>query len=89
MEISTTMVRFSYFKEAMEKRTDKAQLFLCGSRKNPVKVWVPLNKLEVKDDEERSDMNVVTMPKWLFMKTELPFYADAEEFIVKTEVQDL
>lgn len=89
MEISTTMVRFSYFKEAMEKKTEKAQLFLCGDRRNPEKVWIPLNKLEIKDDEERPGYNEVVMPKWLFMKSCLPFYTDPEEFIVTTEVKDV
>lgn len=89
MTISTTMVRFSYPKEAMEKRTEKAQLFLCGDRRKPEKVWVPLNKLEIKDDEERPGYNVVVMPKWIFMKGSLPLYTDPEEFIVTTEVKDV
>lgn len=89
MTISTTMVRFSYHKVAMEKKTKKAQLFLCGDTEQPVKVWIPLDKLAVKDDRENPVMNIVTMPKWLFMKTELPFYTDPKEFIVRTEVNDL
>lgn len=86
MEITTTMVRFRYFKEAMEKKTSKAQLFLCGDRANPVKVWVPLSKCEIKEDEEDSNYNVVVMPKWLFLKGDLPYYTDPEEFVVTSEV---
>lgn len=89
MEISTTMVKFFFFKEDMKKKTEKAQLFLCGDKKKPVKVWVPLKKLEVRENEERPEYNVVVMPKWVWGKTELPFYTDPVEFIVKTEVNNL
>ena len=84
MEITTTMVRFPFYKGAMEKKTEKAQLFLCGETDAPVKIWVPLNKMEVKplDDE----FNEVIMPKWIYMKGELPLYTNAEEFIVKSEI---
>ncbi len=86
MEITTTMVRFRYPKDAMKKRTDKAQLFLCGNRQNPVKVWVPLNKLEVTPDDEDDRYNEVVMPKWLYLKGDLPFYSEAEEFMVTSQV---
>lgn len=85
MEITTTMVRFRFKKDKMEKQTDKAQLFLCGFKDNPTKVWVPLCKCEITEDEDK-DYNVVIMPKWLYMKGDLPYYSDAEEFVVTSEV---
>ena len=88
MEITTTMVRFRFFKEAMEKKTDKAQLFLLGDKSNPTKVWVPLNKCEIKDDEEDADYKVITMPKWLYLKSDLPYFTDPVEFVVKSEITE-
>lgn len=88
MEITTTMVRFRYFKEAMQKRTEKAQLILCGSRQNPEKVWVPLSKIEVTDYDEDPNYNMVVMPRWLFQKTVLPLYTDPEEFQITSSVDE-
>ncbi|WP_195553173.1 hypothetical protein [Bacteroides eggerthii] len=89
MEITVTMVKFSFDKVAMEKRTEKAQLFLCGDRLKPIKIWIPLNKMEMKEDGEKPTMNVIMIPKWLFMKTDLPFYTDTKEYVVKLEVNDV
>lgn len=88
MEITTTMVRFRFAKEAMTKKTDKAQLFLCGNVENPTKVWVPLTKLEVEDDKEDAKYNVVTMPKWLFLKTDLVLFIQYNEFVVKSIITE-
>lgn len=88
MEITTTMVRFRFAKEAMTKKTDKAQLFLCGNTENPTKVWVPLTKLQVKEDEEDVNNNVVTMPKWLFLKTDLVLFVQYNEFVVKSIITE-
>ena len=85
MEITTTMVRFRFLKEAMKKRTDKAQLFLLADNQ---KVWVPLNKCEIKEDEEDSNYNVVTMPKWLYLKGDLPYFTDPVEFVVTSEITE-
>ncbi len=86
MEITTTMVRFRYPKKDMEKKTSRAQLFLCGNCDNFEKVWVPLNKCEIREDKEDDRYNIVVMPKWLYMKGSLPYYSDAEEFVVTSEV---
>lgn len=70
------MISFSFFKEAMETRTNKAQLILLGDRRNPIKVWLPLSQIEVKDDPERPGYNVVTLPLWLYAKTDLPDFTE-------------
>lgn len=86
MVIRTTMVRFRFPKEAMKKQTDKAQLFVCGEKE---KVWVPLVKLSVKDDEDNPAIfNECVMPKWVYMKSVLPFYTDCEEFVVTTTIEE-
>lgn len=85
MEIKTTMVRFRFPKKAMEKITDKARLFKCGDDK----VWIPLVKLEVKPDPISPEThNECIVPKWVYMKTDLPFYTDSEEFIVTTVIDE-
>lgn len=73
------MVRFSFFKEAMDVQTNKAQLIKLGPVKNPIKVWLPKSKIKVEDDTERGDgYNLVTMPLWLYERTELPNFTDPE-----------
>lgn len=80
------MVRFRFPKEAMKKQTDKAQLFVCGGKE---KVWVPLVKLSVKDDEDSPQShNECVMPKWVYMKSVLPFYTECEEFVVSTTINE-
>lgn len=85
METVTTMVRFRFPKDKMTKRTKKAQLFECGLESSE-KIWIPLKKMEV--DANLSDtQNIVVMPRWLWMKTNLPLYSEEEEqFEVKTEI---
>lgn len=75
---SQKMVRFSFFKEAMDVQTEKGQLIKCGNVKNPVKVWLPKSKITVEDDPEREGFNVVTMPLWLFENTELMDYTEPQ-----------
>ena len=86
MEITTTMVRFRFIKKAMEKRTNRAQLFLCGNIEQPAeRVWEPLSKCEITEDDD-PNYNVIMMPKWCYLKSALPYYSDAEEFVVTSEV---
>ena len=85
MEIATTMVKFLYPKKAMEKKTERAQLFLSREAEGFIKVWVPLKKLHI---TENGDCNEVIMPKWVFFKSELPcMVSHFDEFIVTTEIQ--
>ena len=73
---SNKMVRFSFFKEAMDVRTEKAQLIKLGPVANPIKVWLPKSKIKVEDDTERDGYNLVTLPLWLYERTELPDFTD-------------
>ena len=86
MEITTTMVRFLFPKCDMVKRTDKAQLLRCKGEQGKTKVWLPLSKIEVKDNALDANLSEITMAKWLFLKTELPMFVKYDEFIVKSEI---
>lgn len=89
MKITTTMVSFLFPKADMVKRTDKAQLFRCKDGEHKAKIWVPLSKLEMKDDDADPTLCVVTMAKWLFMKTDfLMFVNNPSEFVVESEVTE-
>lgn len=66
--------------------TDKARLFVCGEN---TKVWIPLVKLFVKPDPEDPDRyNECVTPKWVYMKTELPYYTEPSEFVVTSTVNE-
>ena len=72
------MVRFSFFKEAMDVSTEKGQLIKLGPVANPIKVWLPKSKIKVEDDPEREGYNLVTLPLWLYERSELPEFTDPE-----------
>lgn len=84
MEITTTMVRFYCPKAMMQIRTPMAQMFAFDEEAEK-KIWVPKNKLIVEDDNESEDLNVCTMPKWLYNKTMLPLYTQIKEEFTHTE----
>ena len=84
MEITTTMVRFRCPKRMMEVNTQKAQMFAFGVEEDK-KVWVPSNKLIVTPDNESNDLNVCTMPKWVYYKTVLPQYTQIDDEFVHIE----
>lgn len=78
MEIQTTMMRFRFRSDKMEK-SDKAHLLICGD--GTERIWIPFTKAEVMPDPQSDAYCIVVMPKWLYMKTNLPFFTpDAEEF---------
>ena len=81
MELKTTLVKFKVPKTQMMKRTDNAILIDLGSDK----VWIPWKKLNVQPSEDET-FNEVTMPRWVFIKTNLPLYFQATEFDHITEV---
>lgn len=70
-------VQFSFFKAAMDVQTEKGQLVKCGPVANPIKVWLPKSRIRVEDDPEREGYNLVTLPEWLYLRTELPEYTEA------------
>ena len=49
----------------------------CGPVENPIKVWLPKSRIRVEDDPEREGYNLVTLPEWLYLRTELPEYTEA------------
>lgn len=75
MELKTTLVKFNVPKRQMTKQTDNAILFDLGDDK----VWIPQKKLIVKTSDNEN-FNEVTMPRWVFLKTNLPLYFKTEEF---------
>ena len=72
------MVRFRFFKEAMGVSTKKALLIKVGPVKCPFEVLVPKSQVKVEADKEDDRYNVITMPEWLYLRTELPNYTDPE-----------
>lgn len=84
MEITTTMVRFRCPKAMMNVKTPKAQMFAFGEEQEK-KIWVAENKIIVEPDTESDDLNVCTMPKWLYGKTMLPLYTQVDEEFMHTE----
>lgn len=81
MEIRTTMVRFNVLNEQIEKRTDKALLFYFDNDK----IWIPLNKLCITTAYNETE---IIMPKWLYMKTNLPLYTIVTEFCLQQDIDD-
>lgn len=81
MEIRTTMVRFNISNEQIEKQTDKALLFCFDNDK----IWIPLNKLCVTTTYDGTE---IIMPKWLYMKTNLPLYTVVSEFCLSQNIDD-
>lgn len=75
MELKIAMVKFFAPKNLMTKKTDSAILFDLGKDK----AWIPFTKLQIKpcDDEL---FNEVIMPRWIFLKTNLPLHFKTEEF---------
>lgn len=82
MELKTTMVRFNVPKKQMEKETENAVLFNIGGDK----VWIPKKKMFIKPDND--NFNEVIMPRWVFLKTNLPLYFKTEEFDHTTNLID-
>ena len=80
MEVTTTMVRFTFPKAKMTIKTDKAQLFLCDDGIRKTRIWMPLSKFETFDYDNK--VCEIVMAKWLFMKSDLPIYVQPEEFII-------
>lgn len=81
MELKTTMVRFNVPKKQMMKSTDNAILFELGDDR----VWIPRKKCIIKPSDNEN-FNEVIMPRWVFLKTNLPLYFKAEEFDHVTDV---
>lgn len=81
MELKTTLVKLKVPKSQMTKSTDNAFLIDLGNDK----VWIPKRKMNVKPSEDE-EFNEVTMPRWVFIKTNLPLYFEAKEFDHVTEV---
>jgi len=82
------MVRFSFPEERLQKKTTSSQLFLCGEADNSEKVWVPLNKFNQREDLSHPGCREIVMPKWLFLKTSLPYYIKYEEFVAVSDFED-
>jgi hypothetical protein len=82
MELKTTMVRFNVPKKQMLKRTDNAILFDIEGDKT----WIPNKKILVKPSDNEN-FNEITMPRWVYLKTNLPLYFKAEEFEHITEIR--
>lgn len=75
MEIKTTLVRFTVAKKQIEKKSENALCFEIGNEK----VWIPFKKLNVYPTENENFVQIV-MPRWVFIKTNLPSYFNPEEF---------
>ena len=84
MELKTTMVRFNVPKKQMLKSTENATLFDLGDDK----IWIPHKKMIVNNDAN-GNFNEVVMPRWVFLKTNLPLYFKPEEFNHVLEVNQL
>lgn len=84
MELKTTMVRFNVPKKRMLKSTEHATLFDLGDDK----IWIPHKKMIVNNDSN-SNFNEVVMPRWVFLKTNLPLHFKPEEFNHVLEVNQL
>ena len=72
------MVRFRFFKEAMDVSTKKAQLIKVGKVSCPNDVWVPKSQVKISEEKEDERYMVIEMPEWLYVRTELPNYTDPE-----------
>lgn len=83
MELKTTLVKFNVAKRQMIRRTDNALMFDLGDDR----VWIPHKKMIVKDSDNEN-FNQVIMPRWVFLKTNLPLYFKAEEFDHIVEVNE-
>lgn len=70
-----TMVRFLVSHRQIEKRTENAVCFDTGNEK----VWIPLKKVNI-NKSEKPDFYEIVMPRWVFVKTNLPAYYPVEEF---------
>lgn len=84
MELKTTMVRFYVPKKQMLKSTESAMLFDLEDDK----IWIPHKKMIVKNDAD-SNFNEVIMPRWVFLKTNLPLHFKQDEFIHTLEINQL
>lgn len=81
MELKTTLVRFSVPNRQIEKKTEHAVCFdLIGGDK----VWIPLKKVNIKPSDNEN-FSTIEMPKWVFLKTNLPMHFDPENFDYVTE----
>ena len=75
MEIKTTLVRFIVARKQIEKETVNALCFEIGTEK----IWIPFKKLNVYPTDDDNFLEIV-MPRWVFLKTNLPLYFKPEEF---------
>ena len=75
MEIKTTLVRFTVSRKQVEKRTENA---ICFDINND-RVWIPFKKVNVYPTDSEDFLEIV-MPRWVFVKTNLPLYFKADEF---------
>lgn len=80
MEIRTTLVRFTVAKKQIEKKSENALCFEIGNER----VWIPFKKLNVYPTDDENFFQIV-MPRWVFVKTNLPMYFKPEEFDHVTE----
>lgn len=81
MEIRTTIVRFNISKKQVQKQTDNA---VCFDLAKDCKVWIPLKKMNLKPTDNENFLTV-EMPRWVFLKTDLPMYFEPESFDYVTE----
>lgn len=87
MEITTTMFRFSVKKTCMTNKSDKAIQICESEADNALNEWVPLKKIDWVEDKSFPEFFDVIMPKWVFMKGNLPkFIKGAIEFIYRIEI---
>lgn len=89
MEIRTTLVTVRFPKAGMGVKSPDAQLFIVGTTSTTVQEWIPNKKLIIEDDPNDDNYKLVTMPKWVWMKTKLPAFFQAEESTHIEEVNKL
>lgn len=75
MEIKITLVRFTVARKQMEKKSNDAVCFEINNEK----IWIPFKKLNIYPTDSEDFFEIV-MPRWLFMKTNLPTYFTTKEF---------
>lgn len=88
MEVKTTIVKFSLPKQWCEIKTEDSQLICVTSpdSKKEERIWLPLSKFNYEKSENDNEVKF-SMPKWLFFKTNLPFYVlTREEDTVVTNI---
>lgn len=71
-------VVFRFFKEAMDVKTEKAQMIKLGNVQKPICVWLPFSQIKVYESKEDSSYNIIELPEWLIYKN--PPLAEYIEF---------